>query len=190
MDDSQKHRRDFLGSVRDALELLLLDTALIEEKFKYFYVVDFAAIYGYMYKKSQLPFLAIPGESTDRTFARHQVALHMLFNKYPQPLLLIPPYSTELKNQIRTLTTDAKLAKLDASFLYKEKLLRLIAESDDFQNFVLLRSEPSSREVDEKLRNSALEIGKKHFPELYAAIACISVNGLETAQSLFRNDIL
>src|SRR5450432_1271502 len=105
MDASHENRRDFLRSVRSALDLLLADTECLESGCTYHYVVDFAAIYSYVYKTSSTPFLALPGDSDKHTFARHQMALQTLFNN-TYPLLLIPPYSAELSNHLRSLAMN------------------------------------------------------------------------------------
>jgi tetratricopeptide (TPR) repeat protein len=187
---TQENRRAFLGKIRDALELMLLDAELIANGFTYLYVVDFAAIFGYMYKTSKLPFLPIPGESEERTFARHQMALHTVFTKYPRPLLVVPPYSSEIENHVRSIGSNAELAQLD-TVLYKAKLTRLIEESKDFREFIALANrKPSQPHDDSPLRQAALTIGRNYFPELYAAISCISIRSLETLQTLYRDDTL
>ena len=200
MEPSQEQRRDFLRSVRDALQLLLLDAELLENGFVYFYVVDFAAIYGYVYKTPNAPFLPIPGEPDERTFARQQVALQTLFTKHGRPLLLIPPYAAELRNHVRSLTLNIELARLDASSLYKDKLERLIESSEHFANFVRIRSGRSGEAIDDQLRQEAVAIGREYFPELYAIRACISsqgpnaeelrTNAVHDLQRLFHESIL
>ena len=188
---SQEDRRSFLGTIRDALELVLLDADLIERGFTYLYVVDFAAVFGYMYKKGNLPFLPIPGEPPERTFARHQMALHTVFSKYPRPLLVVPPYSSEIQNHVRAVGTNTELAQLDTAVLYKAKLTRLIEESKDFREFIALAErKPLEGHDYDRLRQAALTIGRNYFPELYAAISCISIRSLETLQTLYHDDIL
>ena len=189
MEPTQESRRDFLRRVRHGLDLLLKDTELQEAGFTYFYVVDFAAIYAYIYKRSDPPFVEIPGEPEERTFARRQLALRALFSGYPGPLLLIPPYSAEMYNHLHSLTARIGLAALDARILYREKLSRLISKSEHFQAFLRLKSE-KGRRIEESVRQAALELGKEYFPELYTTVSFSSLRGQEALQALFKNKVL
>ena len=204
---SQEQRRVFLRSVRDALTVLLRDLELQEGGFQYFYVVDFAAIYAWVYKTFDHPFIRIPGESDERIFARRHMALQTLFSGR-QPLILIPPYATELKNHIDSLSTRGKLAVVDAG-LYRDKLSRLISQSDLFKEFVQLRSRESELAANEArgdhdgggssdstpkdpltLTQAAIEIGKEYFPELYSVLEFSAAKGGDTIRTLFRDRIL
>jgi tetratricopeptide (TPR) repeat protein len=171
------------------LQLLLEDTECLESGFEYYYVVDFAAIYSYVYKTSSTPFLSLPGDSDKHTFARHQMALQTLFSKNTYPLLLIPPYSAELSNHLRSLATNLGLAALNSKGFYRDKLSRLIRNSEHFREFVLLRSKPSETMDDEAFR-AALEVGKEYFPELHSAVAFAFVEGRDTIRQLFQDKIL
>jgi hypothetical protein len=198
---SQAVRRNFLRGVRDALDLLLRDVELMEKGFKFSYIVDFAAIYAYLYRKSDHLFIQIPGESEDKTFARLQMALHILFTSRSHRLLLIPPYQEELSSHLRMLETNAALANagIKGFFLeperrspYKDRLSRLISESTAFQDYIQLRNKQlKQEEVDEKLQRAAVEIAKDFFPELYTTIALVESTGnRENLEMLLRDRIL
>src|SRR5215469_4996980 len=195
MDKLQEERRDFLRGTRDALDLLRFDAELIEQGVEFIEIVDFAAVYGYAYKSQGTPFLQVPGASEERMFARQQIALQMLFTKYPHPLVLIPPYIGELQNHLRSLElaldlTEGELTEQDGSAIYKEKLSRLIGDSDEFSRYIALRSTRPDQLVSRALFEATLEIGKEFFPELYATVACISVHSTKTLHSLFRDRTL
>src|SRR5579864_1760278 len=196
-------RRAFLRSVRDALIILQGDVELQDNDFQFFYIVDFAAIYSWVYKTSHHPFIRIPGESEEQIFARRQMALQTLFSGR-WPLLLIPPYATELKNHLDSVSNKGKLAAVDAGN-YRERLTRLIEKSELFQKFVRLENpqptpageqEPaggppaSGIEEQGELTDAAIEIGKEFFPELYAVLEFSAAKGGETLRKLFADNIV
>jgi len=145
----QAVRRDFLRTVRDALELLLRDIELRDEKeYEFFYVVDFAAIYAYLYRTSDHHFIQVPGESADETFARLQLALETLFIPSQRKLVLIPPYLDELDSHLTMLQTRDALASagIKAYFMQAENvstsvdaLSRLIQNSAVFNEYLKTR---------------------------------------------------
>jgi len=190
MDRTQEYRRDFLRKVHASLELLLQDAELMERGFQFFNVVDFAAISAYMYKETVPPFARIGGESNDRTYARSQMALHALFSMYPRPLLMIPPYWEEMRNDLRSLATSFRLAALDTAALHKEKFSRLINSSEQFQSFRKLRAPNDDKPAVAELRKAAIKVGREYFPELYACISFLLAKGQETLKMLLRNKVL
>src|SRR5450755_3387940 len=102
-------RKKFLQTLQKDLALLLgdLDVAITH---KYLYVVDFAAIYAYVYRTVAPPGRpTLPDDTIERSYSRRQVALGLVFSGQVRPLLLIPPYATELRNHLRLLAMKVKL---------------------------------------------------------------------------------
>jgi hypothetical protein len=185
---SQALRRDYLRAVRDALELLLRDIELREKKYKFFYVVDFAAIYAYLYRTSDHFFIQVPGESPDKTFSRLQIALRTLFTSEPfisgsRKLVLTPPYAEELDSHLSMLETRDGLASAGIKVFfrepesisrYKQRLDELIRTSSVFDAYIRLsdkaKREAISPERAEELQLAAVKVAKDYFPELYATL--------------------
>jgi len=188
--ETVEQRRKFLIKIRDTLLLLRTDAELIAGGVDVYYIVDFAAIYGYIYKTPDPPFLPIPGESEEQTFARRQVALEILFTRFHQPLLLIPPYVAELQNHLRSLALELAVATLDSTRILREKLERLIKGSKEFKIFIELQAGGEVTRSDSALRKAAVAVGKEHFPEVYAALACNSLEASSALRALFKKGAL
>ncbi len=190
MDKTQEFRREFLRKLSGSLELLQEDARLIQQGYQFYDVVDFAAISAYVYKESIPPFPRIGLETNDRRFARSQIALQALFSAYPRPLLMIPPYWEELRNDLRALALKIRVSTLDAGSLYKEKFARMVASSEGFRAYVDLRRKNQEKKISPELREQAIEICRKFFPELYAALAFVLFKGKESITALVRNKII
>jgi len=185
-----EERRGLLENIQRELRLLETDLLLRQEGYRYSYVVDFAAIYSYVYKTFEPGSISrLHGETREKGFARAQVALKLIFSDERRPVLLIPPYALELRNHLDVVSTDLTLAWMDIKKAYVKKLSHLINESAEFREFIQLQ-EPSPKPVEEALRSAALDVGKKFFPELYTVVSCQATHSIQTLQELFRRKIL
>jgi tetratricopeptide (TPR) repeat protein len=135
MDQQQAQRKEFLSGMKVALELLKSDLALLQEKYELFDVVDFAAMYAHVYKTPGLPILSLKDESEAVVAARAQMALQLLFSEYPRRLLVIPPYSDELRNHLTYRNSTLQQATMEAMLAQREHLARMIEKSEAFQAF-------------------------------------------------------
>ena len=134
-------RRRFLSEIERHLALLQTDLTLQHEGYTYSYVIDFSALYAYLYKafdSSSLPALATDTEA--RRFARQQVALQFVFSNSKRPVLLIPPYTSELRNHLDVLRLQINIADHGAREIFRDKLARLVERSREFHAFVQLHS--------------------------------------------------
>jgi hypothetical protein len=182
-------RMDFLRALQRNLKLLLADID-VGSTHDYLFVIDFAAIYAYIYR-TKVPgiFPTIPGESSEQSYARGQLALEVVFSGKIRPLLLIPPYATELTNHLNLLAMQVDLSISSVGLEFRARLRRMIASSKEFADFVKLRSSIKSNE-EHALRRAVLEIGRKYFPELYSVVSARTSSGLERLRRLFRENIL
>jgi hypothetical protein len=175
-------RRRFLEEMERELKLLEDDLLLKREGFRYSYVVDFSAIYAYIYKTfTWRSIQGVHSKWRERTFARWQVALKLLFADPRRPLLLIPPYAAELRNHLDLISMQIDLAGIDLRERYIITLKRLISRSPEFRSFIRLGHDP---------RAAALEVGKSFFPELYAVVTCAVTRSLDTLRNLFATGVL
>jgi hypothetical protein len=182
-------RRVFLGEMLRGLELLEADLEASSRNIEYLYVVDFAALYAYAYSEIHDDFsVALPDEPRERLVARRVIALKLIFEQDRRELVLIPPYAAELRNHVRAESIRVSLADLDTRSMYRAKLQALISHSAEFVEF--LRSARSDASVANEVRQKALEVGKRFFPELYAVLAGQTRAGLKALHALFERGAL
>jgi hypothetical protein len=181
-------RTAFLYHLQRNLRLLQSDLDLREQGYKYFFVVDFSAIFAYSYKTYDKDAVAsIPDEDEARIFARQHAALSLIFDResFADPLLLIPPYAAELKNHLNLIRIQVRLATLDLNKAYRERLATVVERSEEFRNFMRLRSvSPGQVAIDQSV-SAALKVGKLYFPELYL-LANSSADGMRLMRQLFQ----
>ena len=129
-------RRRFLTNVGKQLSLLEKDMILQNDKYELLHVVDFSAIFAYVYKAfDQASIPSLGSEPAPRKFARQQVALELMFSS-GWPLLLIPPYALELKNHLDVLKLQVRLADQGIRDRDRDKLSQLVLRSPEFQRFL------------------------------------------------------
>ena len=157
---------------------------------EYLFAVDFAAIYAYMYRTTAPgTHPTIPGENSEQSYARDQLALDFVFSGKVRPVLLIPPYATELRNHLNLLKMQVDISTSNVGAEFRDRLSRMLASSREFANFLELSSPGTSNE-DHAAERAVLEIGRKYFPELYSVVTAFSSNGVERLRSLFREGTL
>lgn len=190
-------RKEILQDLQDHLQTLEEDLLFEQDGGQILYIVDFAALYAYIWKKCQGIVLRLPDEKEERVYARRQVALSYLFGGRIKNLLLIPPYSEELCDHVETLDYKAQIAHFETEQL--EKLKRLIKASPEFQKFHAIQSTVHSQEIanseqsqqeKETLRKAVIELGKNYFPELFAIITCEKADVLSTLHRVFDQEII
>lgn len=179
----------FLNNLKRDLALLLTDLEAAKTH-EYLFVVDFAAIYAYVYRTAGPAWMHAGDESEEQLYARCQLALQLVFSGQIQPLLLIPPYARELSNHLKMLAqlVDRSTAILQPSEL-RTRLRAMITASDEFMTFAQLESEGTSVADSARLQ-AALNIGRQYFPELYSAVTSLSGDSTERLRRLFHSHIL
>ena len=183
-----EQRKQFLIDMLRELTLLETDLELAARGARPLYVIDFAAIFAYSYKTIEESASATwPAEPPERVFARRQIALQLVFADTKR-LLLIPPYAAELRNHVKAVSVKVHLADLDTKAMFATKLQVLISESREFLEFI--DSARSGEVMPETLRQTALEVGKKFFPELYAVLDARTTTGLQRMSKLFESGVL
>ena len=192
-----KGRKEILVSLRDHLQTLEEDLLFQQDGGQILYIVDFAALYAYMWKKCEGIVLSLPEEKKERVYARRQVALSYLFGGKIKNLLLIPPYSEELCDHVESLDSKARIAHFEMEEL--ERIKRHIKASAEFQKFHEIQSALHSQETSdteprksekERLRRAVIELGKNYFPELFTIITCEKADVLPTLQRVFDQGIM
>src|SRR5258708_1219583 len=167
-----------------------LDVAATHE---YLFVVDFAAIYAYMYR-TIMPGTppTIPGDPSERSYARGLLALDFIFSGKIRPLLLIPPYAFEISSHLKFMAMKVENLELNIGSEFRERLSHTLESSEEFANFLRLSPSVALTEGSEgyALQNAALEIGRKYFPELYSVVTVLTSNGVEKLKDLFRKSII
>jgi hypothetical protein len=182
-------RRKFLWILQRDLTLLLTDIDVVSTH-EYLFAVDFAAIYAYMYR-TMAPGTppTIPGDNSGQSYARGQLALDFVFSGKVRPLLLIPPYATELRNHLNLLAMRVDISTSNVGVESRERLSRMLSSSREFADFLKLSSSVTSNE-EHAVERAVLEIGRKYFPELYSVVTAVSSNGVERLRRLFRENTL
>src|SRR5262249_44607452 len=152
-----------------------------------FYVIDFSVLYSYMWKSPSRVHLRLADEADEHVYARRQVALSFLFGGAIPNLLLIPPYSAELRNHLEGLKFQTHVAEFDLRSRLA-KISRLVQRSPEFKNF--LRASHDGRESHELAtsRAAAIKLGKAYFPELYTILRGEGADVLTTLRNLFDKE--
>jgi hypothetical protein len=171
------------------LRLLEEDILLERDGGEILYVIDFAAIFSYIWKRpyrSTASSLNRSSQEDAHEYARQQVALSFLFGGTFQNLLLIPPYRTELENHLQAVLLNAQRATYDWSRI--RKMRELVEESPQFINY--LKATTVDKGENKALRNTVVDLGRAYFQEMYTVILWESLDVGVTLQQLFDKKIL
>ncbi len=187
-------RKGVLNRLKDYLQTLEDDMLFERDGGKIFYLIDFVALHSYMWKSYAGGVRLLPEEPQESSYARQQVALGFLFSGRVKNLVLIPPYMEELSDHIESLRDKASIADLHVNSRV-ERLKILITQSPEFRNYLLAAksfagTEQGEKETRGRLRNAAVDLGKKYFPELYTIISCKEIDVLSTLQHIFEKRIV
>lgn len=179
-----QERLRFLRSLRVALLRVREDQNLRDLGVKVLVAVDFSAIYSYMHSVTQgRAVFALASEPEPRVQARELLALEILFAGDFAQVILIPPYAVELRNHIAALKAKLWIAKFDVRNATAKKLEHLVRTSEEFGEF--RRHLHARNRVEEG--ETAVEVCREFFPELFMAIRLAGGGGLEKLRELFQS---
>ena len=113
LDDVPKYQ-EYFSHVREQLEILRTDLALVAEGWTLHFAIDFAELFAFAFPSSRASgIIAQPQESHMDAYSRERAALTFLFAKWrqrpltvDQDLILLPPYLDELRTTLMLLKKE------------------------------------------------------------------------------------